>query len=110
MGLLTIKNSTNTGESSALFIHTRIPVSLTEHVLRLPCICYLILERQEVVVYPKSGYTDRVYLQIVVENPTNWPREGVRLTLIEELIGLQGHVELRKPVQDMMRELGAYMS
>ena len=69
MGSLTIKKSTNTGESSALFVHTRIPVSLTEHVLRLPRICYLIPERQEVIVGPKSGYTNRVYLQIIVGDP-----------------------------------------
>jgi len=48
-------------------------VSLTEHVLRLPRMLYLILERQEVVVDPKSGYTNRVYLQMVVENLTNGP-------------------------------------
>jgi len=49
---------------------TTTPVSLTELVLRLPRICYLVLKRQEVVVDPKSCYTDRVQLQIVAEVPT----------------------------------------
>ena len=42
-----------------------IIVSLTEHVLRPPCIFYFILECQEVVVTPESGYADCIYLQIV---------------------------------------------
>ena len=69
--LLTTKNSTNTGESSVLLIDMTIPAPLTEHVLCLPRICYLVSERQEVIVTPKSGHADGVHLQVVTKDRTD---------------------------------------